>query len=620
MTSEKEKPVTTPPVGDEVPTPKGSDTVNNSGGSGTSERGAAITMEKGKEVPSDDPAAPPAAGDVDQPDPMSHLPEDEAAILKLQADTAERTYGVGSLYRYSTSWDILVIAVSSVAAIAAGAALPAMTIIFGGIQEVFQDLALGDTTISEFKQEMAGYVLYFVYIAVATFTATYIANMGFIYTGERITGALRQKYLESCLRQNIGFFDKVGAGEVTVKITSDIHAIQQGISEKLSQGISSVSTLGSGLIIGFIFSWKLTLILMSTFVALVINTSISAHFMVKFSGPAAITFAQACAVAEEAFSAIRVVTAFGNQKRLVDQYEKQLKISQKPSLKLKVAMSMMMSVIMCLLYLNYGLGFWQGSTFLRREEIGLQDLVVTLMAVMTGSFNAGSIGPNFQSLFDAIGRNGKLLEIVDRETPIDYTSRDGIRLPEVKGDIRLENIKLIYPSRPDVTVMEDLTLDFPAGKVTALVGASGSGKSSIVGLLERFYSPVKGQIYLDGHDLTKLNLHWLRRQIALVGQEPVLFASSVYDNIRNGLVGSEFEHIPEPEQRRLVEEAAIKANAHEFIMQLPEGYDTDMGGRGLLFSGGQKQRIAIARAVISNPRSKSFSCRPYLSFLTDLFP
>lgn len=600
MASEK---VCPPPRAGASPLPEDSDTIHDTG---SSSRTAGVKMEKiGQDV--HDALATPAgkAAGTPDPDPMSQLPKDEADILRRQIENPERSYGPGSLFRYAKGIDVLILTVSSVAAVASGAALPSMTIIFGGIQNTFQDFTfLGKTSLEEFKAEMVTYVLYFVYIAVGTFAATYVSNIGFVFTGERISTELRQRYLESCLRQNIGFFDKTGSGAITVKVTSDTHAIQQGISGKLAAGISSIATLVTGLTIGFIFSWKLTLIVLATFVALVLNTSVSAHFIIKYGGPAAITFAQACGVAEEAFAAIRVATAFGNQRRLVEKYDEKLKTTQKPEFKLKMAVSIMLAVINALVYLNYGLGFWQGSTFLRKGELDLNQVVTTLMAVMTGSFNVGAIGPNLESFIDAAGRNAKLLEIIDRDAPIDYTDTRGLKPAHAEGHLRLEEIKLIYPSRPDVTVIKNLSLDFPAGKTTAVIGPSGSGKSSIIGLIERFYSPVQGRIYLDGHDISTLNLKWLRRQIALVGQEPVLFATSVFENIRNGLIGTELEHLSDEEQKLLVESAAKQANAHDFITLLPDGYQTDVGGRGLLLSGGQQQRIAIARAVISNPQSK----------------
>jgi ATP-binding cassette subfamily B (MDR/TAP) protein 1 len=263
----------------------------------------------------------------------------------------------------------------------------------------------------------------------------------------------------------------------------------------------------------------------------------------------------------------------------------------------------MIGGVMFLLYMSYALAFWQGSAFLLKGEIALNHVLIVMMTVMMGAFNVGSIAPNFQAFTAAVSSASKIFDTIDRVSPINSTSEEGDTIENVQGNIRLENIKHIYPSRPGAVVMDDVTLDIPAGKTTALVGASGSGKSTIVGLIERFYNPVGGTLYLDGHDIATLNLRWLRRQISLVNQEPTLFGTTIFENIRYGLVGTEFENESEEKQRELVIAAATKSNAHDFVSALSEGYETNVGDRGFLLSGGQKQRIAIARAIVSDPKS-----------------
>ena len=243
-----------------------------------------------------------------------------------------------------------------------------------------------------------------------------------------------------------------------------------------------------------------------------------------------------------------------------------------------------------------------GSRFLIDGTVTLSKVLTIMMSVMIGAFNLGNVAPNLQAFTTAIGAAAKIYNTIDRVSPIDSSSDEGDKIENLQGTIRLENVKHIYPSRPEVVVMEDVSLTIPAGKTTALVGASGSGKSTIVGLVERFYSPVEGCVYLDGVDISTLNLRWMRQQISLVSQEPTLFSTTIYENIRHGLIGTKWEKDSPEAQRERIYEAAKKANAHDFVSSLPEGYETNVGERGFLLSGGQKQRIAIARAVVSDPK------------------
>lgn len=200
------------------------------------------------------------------------------------------------------------------------------------------------------------------------------------------------------------------------------------------------------------------------------------------------------------------------------------------------------------------------------------------------------------------GAAAKLFATIDRVPDIDSADPSGLKPDHVDGEIRLENVNFNYPSRPGIRVVKDLSLTFRAGKTVALVGASGSGKSTIVSLIERFYDPTSGAVTLDGRNLKDLNLKWLRSQIGLVSQEPTLFSTTIKGNVGHGLIGTKLEHISEDEKFALIKEACIKANANDFISKLPLGYDTMVGERGFLLSGGQKQRIAIARAIVSDPR------------------
>ncbi|KAK8124828.1 ABC transporter [Apiospora kogelbergensis] len=542
------------------------------------------------------------AAKEEENDPFKHLPPHEAQILRKQIVTDEVKAGVGIIYRYADKWDLTIMFVASICAIGGGAALPLMTVIFGNLQGTFQDYFLGKVTYDDYMAQMTSLVLYFIYLAIGEFITIYVATVGFIYTGEHISAKIREHYLESCMKQNIGYFDKLGAGEVTTRITADTNLIQDGISEKVGLTLTAVATFVSAFVIGFVEYWKLTLILLSTVVALMLVMGTGSQFIIKYNKHSIQAYALGGSVADEVLSSIRNAVAFGTQDRLAKQYDEHLIRAERYGFKVKATIACMVAGMMWVLYLNYGLSFWVGSQFLIDGDIPLSKVLIIMMSVMIGAFNLGNVAPNIQAFGTAVAAAVKIYNTIDRVSPLDPSVDTGEKLDHVEGTIRLENVKHIYPSRPEVVVMDNVSLEIPAGKTTALVGASGSGKSTIVGLVERFYDPVGGSVYLDGHDISTLNLRWLRQNIALVSQEPTLFGTTIYGNIKHGLIGTQHEHESDEMQKELIIEAAKKANAHDFISSLPEGYKTNVGERGFLLSGGQKQRIAIARAIVSDPK------------------
>ena len=329
---------------------------------------------------------------------------------------------------------------------------------------------------------------------------------------------------------------------------------------------------------------------------------LASRFIIKFNKQSLESYALGGSVVEEAISSIRNAVAFGTQDKLARQYDGHLAEAEKWGLRMKRVLALMLAFMMCIIYLNYGLAFWMGSRYLVDGETTLQSVLTIILAVIIGAFSLGNVAPNAQAFTTGVAAASKIFSTIDRVSPLDPTSEAGETLDNVEGVIELKDIKHIYPSRPEVVVMQDVNLVVPAGKMTALVGPSGSGKSTVVGLVERFYDPVGGAVYLDGVDIRKLNLRWLRQQISLVQQEPVLFSTTIFENIRHGLIGTKYENVSEEKQRELIVNAAKMANAHDFVTDLPEGYETNVGERGFLLSGGQKQRIAIARAVVSDPK------------------
>ena len=535
-------------------------------------------------------------------DPFAHLPAHEAAVLKRQVDIPPVKVTYMMLYRYATKNDWWIILVSAICAIAAGAVMPLMTIIFGNLAGTFQGLFNGTVEQSEFQGKINHLVLYFVYLGVGEFVTIYISTVGFIYAGEHIAGKIRQQYLASILRQNIGYFDRLGSGEITTRITADTNLVQDGISEKVGLTLTAVATFVTAYVIAFIQYWRLALILTSTIVAIVLTMGVMGGIIVKYNKASLAAYASGGTVAEEVISSIRNATAFGTQDKLANEYDVHLTEAEKSGYKTKAITGSMIGFLMCYVYLNYALSFWQGSRYLVDGRMTLSEVLTTLLTIMIGAFSLGNVAPWLQTFNTAVAAAAKIFATIDRVSPLDPQNDSGEQPKIVEGNLELRNVKHIYPSRPEVCVMEDVSLRVPASKTTALVGASGSGKSTIVGLVERFYDPVGGEVLLDGINVQQLNLRWLRQQVSLVSQEPTLFATTIFGNILHGLIGTEFEARSDEENRELVENAAKMSNAHDFITQLPEGYLTNVGERGFLLSGGQKQRIAIARAIVSDPK------------------
>ncbi|KAJ5247718.1 ABC multidrug transporter mdr1 [Penicillium chermesinum] len=534
---------------------------------------------------------------------FSHLPEHEQAILQQQVKSPRVNISFFSLYRYASKLELAILTISTLCAIAAGAAMPLFTILFGSLTTAFQKIELRTITYDHFMKELDKNVLYFVWLGIGEFITVYISTVGFTYTGGRVTQKIREHYLQAILRQNIGYFDKLGAGEVTTRITADTNLIQDGVSQKVGLTLTAVATFVTAFIVAYSKYARLAGICTSTIVALVLLMGIGSTFIVKYSQQSLESYAAGDTVAEEVLSSIRVATAFGTQERLASQYDEHLHIAEKAGFRLQLCMAIIMGPMFGIMFWNYGFGFWMGSRYLVQGEVNVGQVLTVLMSILIGSFAIGNVSPNGQAFVQAVAAATKIFSTIDRIPPVDATLRTEGIIPEfIEGNIELRNIKHIYPSRPDVTVMKDLSLFIPAGKTTALVGPSGSSKSTIMDLIERFYLPVGGSIYLDGVDMSTINLRWLRQQISLVSQEPVLFGTTIFNNIRHGLTGTKYEHESEDTVRQLVESAAKTANAHVFINALPEGYDTNVGQRGFLLSGGQKQRIAIARAIVSDPK------------------
>ncbi|KAF2871403.1 P-loop containing nucleoside triphosphate hydrolase protein [Massariosphaeria phaeospora] len=530
------------------------------------------------------------------------LTDEEQQIIDKQLHNPQLKVGYFSLFRYATNKDVAIMLVATLASIAAGAVMPLMTLVYGNFAGSFTSFSVSATAVQDFKNQINKLTLYFVYLGIASLASVYLSIVGFSYTGERLTQQIRELYLSAIFRQNIAYFDFLGSGEITTRISSDMNLVQDGIGQKIGLFISGCSMFVSALIVGFVRSWKLTLIMLSATAALVLMMGVNGRNMRVNQVKSIDEYATAGTLAEEVLSSARNVTAYGSQKRLEKKYKAFLDRASAFDYNAKFWMTSMIAGMMAVMNFQYSLAFWQGNRFLHAGEIGVGNILTVVMATMIAGVSIGHNLPHLQAFGAAVAAATKVFNTIERVSPIDPETDKGEKPDDFVGNIQFKNVKHIYPSRPDTTVLNEFSLEIPTGKMVALVGASGSGKSTIFGLLERFYLPMSGQVFLDGNDISTLNLRWLRRHMTIVSQEPVLFSTTIYESIAHGLVGTEHEDAKEDMKTDLIEKAAKIANAYDFINELPDKFQTKVGERGNLLSGGQKQRMAIARAVVSDPR------------------
>jgi ATP-binding cassette subfamily B (MDR/TAP) protein 1 len=308
-----------------------------------------------------------------------------------------------------------------------------------------------------------------------------------------------------------------------------------------------------------------------------------------------VAYGIAGAIAEEVLSSIRTVIAFGGQVIEVKRYTSNLVYAKSINVKRAFLSGIGFGFLWFCIYASYALAFWYGvGLVLDADEPTYTPgtMVMVFFGVMMASMNFGMTSPFIESFAIAKGAGAKVFSVIDRVSPINSWSPDGTYPEQMKGNLSFRDVHFEYPTRSDVKVLQGLNLDINNGEKVALVGSSGCGKSTCIQLIQRFYDPRQGTVMVDGNDVKELNVAWLRKHIGVVGQEPVLFNTTISENISFGAEGA---------TEKDIEEAAREANAHDFISKLPLGYNTLVGERGAQLSGGQKQRIAIARALVRKP-------------------
>ncbi|RCI03115.1 (ABC) transporter, partial [Rhizopus stolonifer] len=409
-------------------------------------------------------------------------------------------------------------------------------------------------------------VLAFVYMGTGVLVGSYFSQCLWILTGEYQVRRIRNLYVHSILRQEMGWFDKAEEGSLTTRLVTDTQLIQDGISEKLGNFVLCVGQFVAGVVIAFATGWRLAVVMLAAMPVLGAASVAMGHFITKYTLKAQNSYADAGSVAEQVFSGIRTVYSFSLQNRFAILYETQLIKAMHTGVKKGLVTGLCFGVFMFTLLSTYGLSFWYGAKLTRDKSMAGQDVVVAFFSMIMGAMAFLELPHNLAAVSAACGAVFKIYAVIDRVPTIDVDRKDGLMSDKILGEIEFKDVKFNYPTRPDITILKNLNLKIKPGMTIAFVGPSGSGKSTSVQLLQRFYDPLEGSILLDGKDLKEYNVAWLRSKIGVVSQEPVLFNMTIKQNLLMG--------VTEQVSNEDIVAACKKANCHSFISQLPNGYES----------------------------------------------
>ncbi|KAJ4857434.1 ABC transporter transmembrane region domain-containing protein [Trichoderma breve] len=543
--------------------------------------------------------------------------------------------------------DIVLLVTGTVSAAAAGVPFPLMGILFGQLVDDLNTASCDAQTpdaddASRIQSSIDSKVLELTYIGIASFALIYIYIVCWSIFSRRLEARIRDRYFQALLQQDATFYDQRQAGELSSRLNADVQAVQSGTSEKVGICIACTSFFLTAYIVAFIKNWRLAAMLLSLIPAFFLMAGLGSAFTAKFTSAMSDAIGSASSIAQETLSNIAVVQAFGAGPRLEAKFSSHMMTAQKKGIKKAFAAAVQAGTLYFIAYAANALSFWQGShqivkTIADPSGVSVGEIYTVIFLLVDACVVFGSIAPLLPLLGGASTAFQKLRQDIDTPAIINSGSDSGLKLSDsAAASISFRNVTFAYVSRPDQPVLKNVSFDCPAGKYTAIVGLSGSGKSTVAGLTTRIYDPQDGQVLLDGHDLKQLNVKNLRSFISLVQQEPSLLDRSILENIALGLFNSPWEKYQKfhsiilgqglaevaakvregqdlttvaqahsqdmAELIEMVRSSASLADASGFIDRLEYGYGTIVGTAGKLVSGGQRQRLAFARALIRDPK------------------
>ncbi|XP_042476265.1 ABC transporter B family member 20-like [Macadamia integrifolia] len=430
-------------------------------------------------------------------------------------------------------------------------------------------------------------------MGIVTVVANFLQHFYFGIMGEKMTERVRRMMFSAMLRNEVGWFDEEenSADNLSMRLANDATFVRAAFSNRLSIFIQDTAAVVVAVLIGMLLEWRLALVALATLPILIVSAIAQKLWLAGFSRGIQEMHRKASLVLEDAVRNIYTVVAFCAGNKVMELYRFQLVKIFRQSLIHGIAIGFAFGFSQFLLFACNALLLWYTAISVKKDYL---DLPTAMKEYIVFSFATFALVEPFGLAPYILKRRKSLIsvfEIIDRVPKIDSDDNSGLKPPNVYGSIELKNVDFCYPTRPEVLVLRNFSLKVSGGQTVAVVGVSGSGKSTIISLIERFYDPVAGQVSLDGRGLNLYNLRWLRSHLGLVQQEPIIFSTTIRENIiyaRHNATEAEMK------------EAARIANAHHFISSLPYGYDTHVGMRGVDLTPGQKQRIAIARVVLKN--------------------
>ncbi|CAG8928803.1 unnamed protein product [Penicillium salamii] len=537
-----------------------------------------------------------------------------------------------------TKVDVLLIIVGTFFAIAAGVPEPLLGIVLGQLINELNEVSCSATAYD--PSSVRTKVLYLIYITIFNFASIYIYASCWGLVSERLARRYRKAYFRSVVRQEAAFHDNLPSGQVISRLVSDIETLQSGTSEKVGIYVATLSYFVTAYVVAFIKVPIIAGILIAAIPCFFAMALVGGHLAARYGARVTKNVDLATSIASSSLSHLKIVHAFNAQQRLENLFSGHLIQSRKDAIKKAAVHATQMGTLFFIVYSCNALAYWKGAHMIADSVDGLNSgasigaVYTVIFILIDATFIFSQVSPYMHVFSAATSASGRLLEVINRDSAIDGTGNTGEEAADL-GDVEIvfKDVEFTYPARPEMPVLQGLSLSIPPKKHTAIVGPSGGGKSTTVALLERFYDPSSGSIYAGSQNLQQLNVASLRGQMGFVQQESQLLDRSIVENIAYGLVGSAEDELAEvildmrltdvvasiqsgcPEEEALasadpriaeifkrVKVAAEKANALSFIESLAFGVSTSVGTSGGQLSGGQRQRIALATALVREPK------------------